>query len=96
MTKEEFQEIGKKYGLTIYESLFGGFLTYVKDGMAVSVYDIENKIVSVSTKFFMGRCYETKVVNDIEKLEYEVRTTLKHLKEYKIRQKIDRIKEDFE
>jgi hypothetical protein len=96
VTKEEFQEIGKKYGLTIYESIFSGFLTYVKDGMAISVYDRENKIVGVNTKIFMGRVYDTKVVNNTKELENELQTTLKHLKEYKIRQKIDRIKEDFE
>jgi hypothetical protein len=97
VTKEEFNKIGKKYGLAIYESIFGGYLTYVKDGIAVSVYDIENKIVSVNNKFFVEKCYETaKVVNDIEELENEVQTTLKNFKLYKIRQKIDRIAEDFE
>lgn len=93
MNKEEFQEIGKKYGLAIYESLFGGYLTYVIDGIAVSVYDKENKIVSVCTK---GKPYDTKVVNNIEELENELQTTLKNLKLYKISQKMDRMKEDFE
>ena len=92
MNKEEFQELGEKYGLAIYESIFGGYLTYVKDGMAVSVYDIENKIVSVCTK---GKPYDTKVVNNIEELENELQTTLKNLKLYKISQKMDRMKEDF-
>jgi hypothetical protein len=93
MNEEEFQEIGKKYGLTIYESLSGNFLTYVKDGMYVSVYDRENKIV----KFCIGIPYKTTiVVNNTKELENELQTTLKHLKEYKICQKMDRMKEDFE
>jgi hypothetical protein len=95
ITIEEFQEIGKKYGLVIYESIFGLYLAYVKDGISISVYDIENKTVTVSTKFFVGKAFDNKVVNDIEELENELKTTLKNLKEYKIRQKMDRIKEDF-
>ncbi len=95
VTIEEFQEIGKKYGLVIYESIFGLYLAYVKDGISVSVYDIENKTVTVSTKFFVGKADDTKVVNDIEELENELQTTLKNLKLYKIRQKMERIDEDF-
>lgn len=95
ITIEEFQELGKKYGLVIYESIFGLYLTYVKEGISISVYDIENKTVTVSTKFFVGKAYDNKVVNYIEELENELKTTLKNLKEYKIRQKMDKIDEDF-
>lgn len=93
VTKEEFNKIGKKYGLEIYESIFGGYLTYVKDGIAVSVYDKENKTVTV---YVSGKDYETpKVVNNIEELENALKATLKNLKEYKIQQKMDIIEKDF-
>lgn len=95
VTKEEFNKIGKKYGLVIYESIFGGYLTYVKDGIAVSVYNIEYKIVTVSTKYFMEKADDTKVVNNIEELENALKAALKNLKEYKIQQKMDIIEKDF-
>lgn len=95
VTIEEYKELGKKYGLVIYESIFGLYLTYVKDGISISVYDIENKTVTVSTKFFVGKAYDTKVVNYIEELENELKTTLKNLKLYKMKEKMDKIDEDF-
>lgn len=95
VTVKEFKELGKKYGFEIYESIFGGYLSYVKNGIAVSVYDLSNKIVTVCTKIFMGKPYETKIVNDIEELENELKKALKNLKVYKIRQKINMIEGDF-
>ena len=93
VTKEEFNKIGKKYGLEIYVSIFCGYLTYVKDGISLSVYDIENKTVTV---YVSGKDYETpKVVNNIEELENALKATLKNLKEYKIQQKMDIIEKDF-
>ena len=95
VTIEEFKELGKKYGLEIYESIFCGYLTYVKDGIPISVYDIENKTVTVSTKYFMEKADDTKVVNNIEELENALKAALKNLKEYKIQQKMDIIEKDF-
>ena len=95
VTIEEYNELGKKYGLVIYESIFGLYLAFVKDGISISVYHIENKIVTVND-IFIGKGYETtKVVNDIEELENELQSILKHLKLYKISQKMNRMKEDF-
>ena len=95
VTIKEYNELGKKYGLVIYESIFGLYVAYVKDGISVSVYDIENKTVTVSTNVFMGMSDTTKEVNNIEELENELQTSLKNLKLYKISQKLDRMKEDF-
>lgn len=92
---EEFKELGKKYGFEIYESIFSEYVAYVKDGMYLSDYDLKNKKVSVCNKLFMNIPYQSKIVNDIEELENELQITLKKLKEYRMKQKIDKIDEDF-
>ena len=95
VTVKEFKELGKKYGFEIYESIFDLYIAYLKDGISVSVYDLDNKIATVCTKIFMGKPYETKVVNDIEELENELKVALKNLKQDKIRQKMNIIEKDF-
>ena len=95
ISREEFKELGKKYGLKTYDSIFRFYLTYIKDGIGFAVLDLDNGIVIIKTKFFMGKPYGDKVANDVEELEELLKTALNNLKLENIRQKMDLIEGDF-